>query len=132
MFVCSVVILAATRAVAEPPATLTVGGQVSGALTNVAWQVYSATNPSLSTSGLDGDAENIFWDGDVGSLEPSIGLGSELICALSQETSSGTSNHAGYYSVMNHTLTGDDPAVFAAMTLRPIPIPFVTSSPDIS
>jgi uncharacterized repeat protein (TIGR03803 family) len=67
------------------------------------------------------------WDADIGAelcVLPSVG--SEQICVLSQEANGGTIGHTGYYAVMNHTLTGNDPAVFSNMTIRPIPIPSAT------
>jgi sugar lactone lactonase YvrE len=131
VFVASL-LLAHMSSVAAPPATLSIGGQLCGAMPGATWQIYSVTNSSRLTSGAAGTAASNLWNGDVGNLEPSVAVGSELICALSQEANSGTISHMGYYAVMNHTLTGNDPAVFQNMTLQPIPIPSVTTNGVVS
>ena len=77
---------------------------------------------------MNGALSNV-WADEVGSQWTSLpAVGSERICLISQELNTGTLGHTGYYAVMNHVITGDDPVEFNNMTLRPLPVPAVTSA----
>lgn len=112
----------------QSPQTLTVGGQVAGASSGATWQIYATTNSSLVVTGAVGTVASNVWSGDIGNqFGGSSPLGMEQMCLLSWQVNGGTIGHTGYFAVMNHTLTGDDPAIFSNMTFQPIPIPSVAS-----
>jgi hypothetical protein len=112
----------------QQPVSLTAGGQVTNALSAVAWGVYAKTNASIMATGSTEVLTLGIWAGDIGGqLDTSHPVGSERICVLSRETNGRTLGHASYYAVMNHVLTADDPAVSTGMTLRAIPVPAVVS-----
>jgi hypothetical protein len=124
---------AAVMTAAEPPTTLTVGGSIASSVPEVTasgavWQVYAVTNSNLRVSGSVGAFGSDVWTGDIGTqsgITPQPG--SDRVCLFSMESGSGTLIHTGYYAVVNQRLTGDDPALFSNMTLRPIPVPNVSA-----
>jgi len=120
-------------ALAAPPETLTAGGTVgqtadgtspSGAV----WRVHLAGDSGQHVSGTVGNLSPSLWTGDIGAMFSSLGVGTDCVSVVSRELGSGTLGHTGYYAVVNHVLTGDDPAEFPDMMLRQIPNPAVTSA----
>ena len=121
---------------AAPPATLTVGGTVQQAAdgtspSGAVWRAYAAGS---SAERADGTVSTPLpwmpglWMGDLGAQAADLGVGTDCVTVVSQEIGAGTIGHTGYYSVVNHILTSDDPAEFPEMTLRQISIPAVTSA----
>ena len=118
---------------AAPPATLTVGGTVQQATDGTGpggavWRVHIAGDSGQQAGGTVGDLLPTLWAGDMGAISSSLEVGTDCVSVISRELGSGTLAHTGYYAVVNHVLTGNDPAEFPNMTLRQIPIPAVTSA----
>ncbi len=119
---------------ASPPETLTVGGEMipdayNTSISGSVWRVYSANESEQQTSGIINGCDSWFclWSGNIDEISSGFGVGTDCIATISQELNGGTLSHTGYYAVVNHILTGDDPAEFPDMTLRQIPVPSVTA-----
>jgi hypothetical protein len=129
----AVMLAAVTELRAAPPDTLTVGGTVQQAAdgtspSGVVWRAYAAGESGEQVGGAVSAALPDLWTGDIGAKVSSLAVGTDCVAVVSHETGAGTLGHTGYYAVVNHILTGDDPAEFPEMTLRQIPIPAVTSA----
>lgn len=116
-----------------PPPILTAGGVVNAAVdgacgSGAVWRVHVATGSDMVASGTAGPLGPNIWAGDVGGDSFALAVGTDCVAVVSHEIGVGTMGHTGYFAVVNHILTGDDPAEFPDMTLRPIPIPAVTSA----
>lgn len=127
-----IIFAATTELSAALTETLTFWGTVQPAmdgtsLSSGAWRVYAAGDSMKQGYGMVSDGFLDFWMGDIGAVVPELDVGDDCIATLLKETGTGTISHTGYYAVVNHVLTGDDPAEFPEMTLRQIPIPAVTS-----
>lgn len=129
-FAC-LVALARFSLAANPPESFTVGGQItfpsnSTPLVNSAIQIYPVSDSSRSTTAATVPAEEGWWHSDAGGEFGSTPAGSEAMVVGSLNIGEGA--RTGYYAVASQILKGDDPAEFPPVTLRPIPIPAVTSA----
>ncbi len=118
---------------AEPPETLAVGGTVQQAAdgTSPSGAVWRAYADGASAEQVDGTVSATLpglWTGDIGAKVSGLGVGTDCVAVVSREIRAGTTGHTGYYAVVNHVLTGDDPAEFPEMTLRQVPVPAVASA----
>jgi len=118
---------------AASPATLTAGGTIRRAPdraspSGAVWRAYAVDQSDEQADGMVDDVFLGLWAGDIGSKSSVLGAGTDCVTVASQEVGAGTIGHTGYCAVVNHVLTGDDPAEFPDMTLRQIPIPAVTST----
>ena len=110
--------------------TLTCGGSVldavDGTLADGAvWLVYDPDDSWFVAEGMVGDFVANYWAGEVGHYLNGLAVEDEVICFIEKEVAVGTTDHIGYYAVMNHILTNADPALFDEGGLQMIPIPFV-------
>lgn len=110
--------------------TLTAGGFVIDDVdtTNAdggTWSVYKPLDSSIIAYGQTGEYESRYWAGEIGAYLENLDIGNELICFIEKEVNPDPSNHKGYYAVMNHYLTNNDPAEFSDCTLRQIPSPSI-------
>ena len=118
---------------AVPPATLTVGGTVQQAAdgtspSGAVWRAYAAGSSAERADGTVSATLPGLWMSDFGAQVSGLAVGTDCVTVVSQVIGAGTIGHTGYYAVVNHVLTGDDPAEFPEMTLRQVPIPAVTSA----
>jgi len=118
---------------AAPPETLTVGGEVQQAAdgtspSGAVWRAYAVGATVEQVEGTVSASLPGLWTGDMGAEVAGLGVGTDCVAVVSREVGAGTIGHTGYYAVVSHILTGDDPAEFPEMTLRPVPIPAVTSA----
>lgn len=131
IFFACLVALARFSFAAGPPVSLTVGGQItfpsnSTPLVNSAVRIYPVSDPSRSTIAAAVPTEDGWWHSDAGSEFGSTLAGSEIMAVASLNVEEGA--RTGYYAVASQILKGDDPAEFPPVTLRPIPVPAVTSA----
>lgn len=131
IFFACLVALARFSFAAGPPVSLTVGGQItfpsnSTPLVNTAVRIYPVSDPSRSTIAAAVPTEDGWWHSDAGSEFGSTLAGSEIMAVASLNVEEGA--RTGYYAVASQILKGDDPAEFPPVTLRPIPVPAVTSA----
>jgi hypothetical protein len=117
---------------AAPPETLTVGGVIQQAPdgtspTGAVWRVYTAHDSETQLNGVVDVAVPGLWTGDMGSKAASIGVGTDCLVVMEYTANPVTTAPTGYYAVVNHILTGSDPAEFPPMTLRAIPVPNATA-----
>ena len=129
----AVMLAGVDRLRAAPPATLTVGGTVQQATdgtspSGAVWRAYAAGSSAERADGTVSATLPGLWMSDFGSQVSGLAVGTDCVTVVSQEIGAGTIGHTGYYAVVNHVLSGDDPAEFPEMTLRQVPIPAVTSA----
>lgn len=108
--------------------TLTAGGPVNAASDSTGpdtgtWTAYRPATSATKATGTVGEYASGYWAGEVGAPLTGLAVGAELIAVIERETNPGTTAHAGYYAVMDHALDNTDPALFAATTLRAVPVP---------
>ena len=113
--------------------TLTCGGMIANSAESVSadggvWTLYKPSDSTLSAAGVAGAYSSGYWAGEAGAQLDGLDMGVELICFVEKETQTGTPERKGYFAVMNHTLTNQDPAKFDNCTLRAIPSPSVEVS----
>lgn len=118
--------------------TLTCGGRIVDADDTTSpdggtWSVYDVNDASETASGIVGEYALGYWAGEVGAFLNLLGINDDLVSIIELETDAGSSSHRGYYSVMDHTLTNNDPAEFDESILRnvPVPVPSISGN-DVS
>ena len=88
--------------------------------------IYWAGDSSDQVTSTVGSTLAGHWLEDVGFLlTREWQVGDDHVAVLEQETAAGTNAHAGFYGVINKTLTSLDPDEFSDMTVRAIPVPAV-------
>ncbi|MFA5103575.1 MAG: CIA30 family protein [Candidatus Margulisiibacteriota bacterium] len=96
------------------------------------WRVFRADDATPQIiSGTVGSAVSGAWYGDIGAqldadlpIRPNGWLvGDDHLCIIDKETNAGEASHKGYYAVINHDLTSNDPDASDPCTLRAIPVP---------
>ncbi len=89
-------------------------------------RVYEVNRPYEIATGEVGVPISGWWDIQVGTLlSTQWQAGDEHIALVDKEINSGTSARAGFYSIVNHTITSNNDT-YNTTVLRPIPVPVGT------